>query len=35
MEVKKVIKQDGRYICDIDVSVEEWKKVLLDKNINE
>lgn len=33
MEIKKVIKQDGEYQCDIDVTVEEWKKILQDKTI--
>ncbi len=33
MEVKKVIKQDGEYICEIDVSVNEWKKVLQDETL--
>lgn len=33
MEVKKVIKQDGEYLCEIDVSVEEWKEILLDKSL--
>ena len=33
MEVKKVIKQDGEYICEIDVSVDEWKGVLQDKTL--
>jgi MoxR-like ATPase len=28
MDIKKVIKQDDNYICDIDISVEEWKKIL-------
>ncbi len=31
MEVKKVIKQDEEYICEIDVSIDEWKEVLRDK----
>ncbi len=29
--IKKVININGEYICDIDVSVEEWKKVLQDE----
>jgi len=33
MEIKKVIKQNGEYQCDIDVTVEEWKRVLQDKTI--
>ena len=33
MEIKKVIKENGEYHCDIDVTIEEWKKVLLDKTI--
>lgn len=33
MKIKKVIKQDGEYQCDIDVTVDEWKKILQDKTI--
>ena len=33
MESKKVILQDGNYICDIDVSVEEWKSILKDETL--
>ncbi|GAF05994.1 hypothetical protein [Saccharicrinis fermentans] len=33
MEIKKVIKQDGEYKCDIDVTVDEWKNILQDKSI--
>lgn len=33
MEIKKVIKQDGEYQCDIDVTVDEWKSILQDKTI--
>lgn len=33
MEIKKVIKQDGEYQCDIDVTVEEWKEILQDKTM--
>lgn len=33
MEVKKVIKQDGEYICEIDVSINEWKEVLQDETL--
>lgn len=33
MEIKKVIKQDGKYQCDIDVTVEEWKLILHDRTI--
>ncbi len=31
--IKKVYKIDGIYDCDIDITVEEWKKILQDKNI--
>lgn len=33
MEVKQVIKQDGEYICEIDVSVDEWKEILQDETL--
>lgn len=33
MEIKKVTKQDGKYQCDIDVTVEEWKLILHDRTI--
>lgn len=33
MEIKKVIKQNGEYQCDIDVTVDEWKEVLQDKTL--
>ncbi len=33
MEIKKVIKQEGEYQCNIDVTVEEWKEILQDKTI--
>ncbi|MDD2476362.1 MAG: AAA family ATPase, partial [Dysgonamonadaceae bacterium] len=33
MEVKEVIKQNGEYICDIDVTVEDWKEVLRDNSL--
>lgn len=33
MDIKKVIKQDGEYICEIDVSVNEWKEVLQDETL--
>jgi hypothetical protein len=33
METKKVIQQGSSYICDIDVSVEEWKEILQDKSL--
>lgn len=33
MEIKKVIKQDGEYQCDIDVTVDEWKSILQNKTI--
>ena len=32
---KKVVNSDGYYSCDeLDITVEEWKKVLQDKSIN-
>ncbi|MDR0823545.1 MAG: hypothetical protein LBN74_00500 [Prevotella sp.] len=33
MEIKKVIHQNDEYICDIDVSVEEWKNILQDYSL--
>ncbi|MDR0606489.1 MAG: AAA family ATPase, partial [Bacteroidales bacterium] len=33
METKRVILQDGNYICDIGVSVKEWKEILQDKSL--
>jgi len=33
MEVKKVTLDSGKYICDIDISVEEWKSILQDKTL--
>jgi hypothetical protein len=33
METKKVIQQDESYICNIDVSVDEWKEILQDKSL--
>ncbi|MDR2563198.1 MAG: AAA family ATPase [Prevotellaceae bacterium] len=33
MEIKQVRRQNDEYLCDIDVSVEEWKQILLDKNL--
>lgn len=30
MEIKRIIIQDGEYQCDIQVSVDEWKGILLD-----
>ena len=33
MEIKNVINKNGEYQCDIDVTVEEWKRVLQDKAI--
>jgi 5-methylcytosine-specific restriction endonuclease McrBC GTP-binding regulatory subunit McrB len=33
MELKKVTVQDGNYLCDIDVSVEEWKTILQDETL--
>ncbi|MDR0431666.1 MAG: AAA family ATPase [Tannerellaceae bacterium] len=31
MDIKKVIIQDGNYICDIDISSDEWKQILQDE----
>ena len=33
METKVVTVQNGNYICDIDVSIEEWKKILQDETL--
>lgn len=33
MEIKKEIEQNGAYNCDIDITVEEWKAILLDKTL--
>lgn len=34
--LKKTVNSDGRYFCDdLDITVEEWKKVLHDTTINE
>lgn len=32
MEIKKVTILDGEYQCNVDVSVDEWKEILQDKN---
>lgn len=31
MEQRQVIKQNGNYICNIDITVEEWKSILQNK----
>ena len=31
MITKKLVVQNGEYICDIDISVEEWKQILQDE----
>jgi 5-methylcytosine-specific restriction protein B len=33
MEIKKKIEQNGAYNCDIDITVEEWKAILLDNTL--
>src|ERR1035437_7606148 len=33
MEIKKVTLNNGEYICDIDISVDEWKSILQDENL--
>ena len=33
MEQKQVTVQNGEYLCDIGISVEEWKAILLDKKL--
>lgn len=33
MEIKKIVEQDGEYICDIDISVDEWKGILQDETL--
>lgn len=33
MEIKKVTVDNGEYLCDIDISVDEWKSILLDENL--
>jgi DNA replication protein DnaC len=31
MKIKKVIKQDGEYRCDIGISIDEWKEIIQDE----
>lgn len=33
MDIKKVTLNNGEYICDIDISVDEWKTILQDENL--
>ncbi|WP_162339910.1 McrB family protein [Cyclobacterium salsum] len=33
MDIKKVSLTNGEYLCDIDISVEEWKIILQDENL--
>lgn len=33
MDIKKVTLTNGEYLCDIDISVEEWKIILQDENL--
>jgi len=33
MEVKKVVEQEGEYVCNMDISVNEWKETLLDASL--
>lgn len=33
MEIKKVTVNSGEYLCDIDISVDEWKTMLQDENL--
>ncbi len=33
MEIKKVTVNNGEYLCDIDISVDEWKSILQDENL--
>lgn len=33
MEQKRVIQQDAEYICNIDITVEEWKTILTDETL--
>lgn len=32
MEIKKVTLKSGEYLCDIDISTDEWKTILQDEN---
>ncbi|PKP28705.1 MAG: hypothetical protein CVU02_00040 [Bacteroidetes bacterium HGW-Bacteroidetes-19] len=33
MDIKKVILTNGEYLCDIDITVDEWKTILQDENL--
>jgi len=33
MEIKKVKQNNGEYLCDIDISTDEWKTILQDENL--
>jgi 5-methylcytosine-specific restriction enzyme B len=33
MDIKKVTLNNGEYLCDIDISVDEWKTILQDENL--
>lgn len=33
MDIKKVTLTSGEYLCDIDISVDEWKAILQDENL--
>lgn len=33
MITKKMVVQNGEYVCDIDISVEEWKQILQDEKV--
>ncbi len=33
MDIKKVTLNNGAYICDIDISIDEWKTILQDENL--
>ena len=33
MEIKKITKQDGEYLCDINILKNEWKEILLDETL--
>lgn len=33
MEIKKVTQNNGEYLCDIDISTDEWKTILQDENL--
>ena len=33
MDIKKVTLNNGEYLCDIDISSDEWKSILQDENL--